>query len=306
MLSKIVKAFDSRDVEALDAMVEPTFRVQNKRDDFKSVLMLSCNKIKHLENIENIEADCIILNLEDGVSYEDKPLALALCAIYLVKHKECSKKLVVRVNALDEGGYNEIAYLNQFMPDAIRVSKIKTRKEVESVLALLNEEIELHLSIETSQAWHNLSTLRVNDRVTTFYLGILDLLADMKLLQSLVKIDNPTINYILTHFLVTSRAMGVKAVSFIYQEFLKLNEFKEWIEFEKSLGYDAKACISPAQALLVNKVFKHCESEIKRAKEIVKLFEEQKNRGVSGFAHAEYGFIDEPIYKGALAILNRA
>ncbi|EQB40427.1 host specificity protein [Sulfurimonas hongkongensis] len=303
MLSKIVQAFKQRDVEALDAMVVPTVRVLNKRDDFTSVLMLSCNKIKHLEKISELEADCIILNLEDGVSKEDKPLALALCAIYLVKHKECSKKLVVRVNALEEGGYDEIAYLNQFMPDAIRVSKIKTKKEVESVLALLDEDIELHLSIETSEAWHNLATLRVKKRVTTFYLGILDLLADLRLPQSLLKIDNPTIIYILTHFLVSSRAMGVKAVSFVYQEFEKLDEFSKWIELEKSLGYDAKACISPAQVRLVNKTFSYSELEIKRAKEIVKLFEMRRENGVTGFTHPEYGFIDEPIYKGALALL---
>ncbi len=304
MLSKIVQAFKERDIEALDAMVEPTFRVLNTRDDFKSALMLSCDKIKHLEKISELEADCIILNLEDGISKEDKPLALALCAIYLVKHKECSKKLVVRVNALDDGGYDEITYLNQFMPDAIRVSKIKTKKEVESVLALLNDGIELHLSIETSQAWHNLTTLRVNQRVTTFYLGILDLLADMRLPQSLVKIDNPTINYILTHFLISSKAMGVKAVSFVYQEFEKLDEFSEWIEFERSLGYDAKACISPRQVSLVNEVFFHSQLEIQRAKEIVRLFEINRDSGVTGFVHAEYGFIDEPIYKGALALLN--
>lgn len=304
MPNKILEAFKNRDLETLDAMVQPTFRTLNKRADFKSALMLSCNKIKHLQKIDELEAECIILNLEDGVSKDDKPLALVLCAIYLVKHKKCKKKLVVRVNALDEGGYDEIAYLNQFMPDAIRVPKIRSTKEVESVLALLNEEIELHLSIETADAWHNLANLRVNERVTTFYLGILDLLADMKISQELIKIDNPTINYILTHFLISSKAMRVKAVSFVYQEFEKLDEFLKWIEFERALGYDAKVCISPAQTSLVNRVFSYSELEIQRAKEIVKLFEMHKKKGVTGFAHPEYGFIDEPIYKGALVLLG--
>jgi citrate lyase subunit beta / citryl-CoA lyase len=203
MLSKIEKAFQDRDLVALDALAEPTFRVLNKRSDFRSVLMLSCNNIKHLTKIEELDADCIMLNLEDGVSKEDKHFALVLCAIFLTKHRECSKKLVVRVNALDEGGYEEITYLNQFMPDAIRVPKIRNRKEVDNVLALLNEEIELHLSIETSEAWHNLATLKGNLRVTTFYLGILDLFADMKLSQSLINLNNPTMLYMLSHFLVT-------------------------------------------------------------------------------------------------------
>lgn len=304
MLSKIKQAYEARDLTALDALAEPTFRVLNKKSDFRSVLMLSCNNIKHLTKIEELDADCIMLNLEDGVSKEDKHFALVLCAIFLTKHRECSKKLVVRVNALDEGGYEEITYLNQFMPDAIRVPKIKNSKEVGNVLALLNEEIELHLSIETSDAWHNLATLKGNLRVTTFYLGILDLFADMKLSQSLINLNNPTMLYMLSHFLVTSKAMKVKPVSFVYQEFKNLEEFSLWIDLEKSMGYDAKGCISPDQVRLTNEKFVDEEAQIQRAKVIVKLFEMHRETGVTGFVDEEYGFIDEPIYKGALALLN--
>jgi len=305
MRSEIEKAYEARDLEALDALAEPTFRVINRRNDFRSVLMLSCDKLKHLSKIEQLDADCIMLNLEDGVSKEDKHFALVLCAIFLVKHRECDKKLVVRVNALDEGGYEEITYLNQFMPDAIRVPKIRTKREVETVLALLNDDIELHLSIETSEAWHNLSAFSIDKRVTTFYLGILDLFADMKLPQSLVNLDNPTMKYILSHFLITCRAMRVKPVSFVYQEFKNLDEFSLWLDLEKSMGYDAKGCISPDQVRLTNEKFVDEEAQIKRAEVIVKLFEMHRDSGVTGFVDDEYGFIDEPIYKGALALLNK-
>lgn len=304
MLSKIEEAYLNRDLKALDSMAEPTFRVINKKNDFRSVLMLSCNNIKHLSKIQSLEADCIMLNLEDGVSKEDKHFALVLCAIFLVKHRECDKKLVVRVNALDEGGYEEITYLNQFMPDAIRVPKIKNKKEVDNVLALLNEDIELHLSIETSEAWHNLSTLKGNLRVTTFYLGILDLFADMKLSHNLINLNNPTMKYMLSHFLITCKAMRVKPVSFVYQEFKNLDEFSLWLDLEKSMGYNAKGCISPDQVRLANEKFVDDEAQIQRAKVIVKLFEMHKKSGVTGFVDEEYGFIDEPIYKGALALLN--
>jgi citrate lyase subunit beta / citryl-CoA lyase len=305
MLSKIEEAYQKRDLELLDGMAKPSYRELNKKSDFKSVLMLSCNNIKHLEKIESLQADCIMLNLEDGVSKEEKPFALVLCAIYLSRLQKSDKKLVVRVNALDEGGYEEIAYLNQFMPDAIRVPKIKDKKEVENVLALLHDEIELHLSIETALAWHNLSTLGFNQRVSTFYLGLLDLFADMKLSQALINIDNPTMHYMLSHFLITSKAMGIKPVSFVFQEYKDLNMFSQWIELEKNMGYDAKGCVSPKQAELVNNIFVDKEAEIKRAQIIVKLFEMHKEEGITGFSDDEYGFIDEPIYKGALTLLEK-
>jgi len=304
MLSEIEEAYKVRDLSALDALAQPTFRELNKKKNFHSVLMLSANNIKHLRKIESLEADCIMLNLEDGVAKEEKPYALVLAAIFLSRLKKCDKKLVVRVNALDEGGYEEITYLNQFMPDAIRVPKIRNEKEVRDILHLLNEDIELHLSIETAEAWHQLGSLAVNKRVSTFYLGILDLFADMGLPQSLIQLDNPTMHYMLSHFLITTRSMYVKPVSFVFQEYKDTETFTKWLQLEHRMGYDAKGCISPAQAALVNKIFVNKEEEIKRAKVIVKLFEMHRDEGITGFSDEEYGFIDEPIYKGALKLLE--
>ena len=304
MLKKIEKAYADRDLEALDKLAIPRFREINKNNNFTSALMLSCHNIKHLSKIESLDAQCILLNLEDGVAKEDKPFALVLAAIFISEIKKSDKKLVVRVNALDEGGYDEITYLNQFMPDAIRVPKIHNKDEVKNVLALLNEDIELHLSIETAESWHNLSSLSVNKRVTAFYLGILDLFADMGLPQSLIHVNNPTMLYMLSHFLITTKAMKVKPVSFVFQEFEDLQTFEQWLLLEKQMGYDAKACISPKQVALVNKTLVCPEEEIKRAKVIVKLFEMHQEEGITGFVDEEYGFIDEPIYKGALKLLQ--
>lgn len=303
-LKSIEKALEENDLSALDKLAVAKYRVVNKREDYKSALMLSAHNLKHLLKIPSLEAECIMLNLEDGVSKEQKPFALALCAIFLSHFNESDKKLVVRVNALDEGGYDEITYLNQFKPDAIRVPKIKTPKEVENILHLLHDDIELHLSIETCEAWANLASLKVNKRVKAFYIGILDLFADMRLSQSQIKRDNPTLLYILSHFLVTCKALHVKPVSFVYQDFKNLDEFKLWLELEKSMGFDAKGCISPSQVTLVNEIFKDEIAEFERAKVIIKLFEINRDLGITGFVDDEYGFIDEPIYKGSLALLN--
>jgi len=304
-LAEVELAYENRDLSALDALATPRFREINKKKDYSSVLMLSCNNVKHLTKIESLDADCVMLNLEDGVSKEDKPFALVLCAIFLSSLGKSDKKLVVRVNALDEGGYEEIAYLNQFAPDAIRVPKIKNANEVKSALALLKEDVELHLSIETAEAWRNLFSLSIDKRVTTFYLGILDLFADMKLSHSIINRENPTTLYTLSHFLLTCKSLNVKPVSFVYQEFQNLQEFSKWIELEKSMGYEAKGCVSPAQAKLVNETFVNEEAQIKRAQVIVRLFEMHRDVGVTGFVDEEYGFIDEPIYKGALALLYK-
>lgn len=302
-IDAIAAALDQRDLKALDALAKPTHRDRYKKNDFRSALMLSAQNLKHLLKIPSLESECIMLNLEDGVSKEEKPFALALTAIFLAEHRSLEKKLVVRVNALDEGGFDEIAYLNQFKPDAIRVPKIRTAEEVRAVLALLDKETELHLSIETRGAWENLGRLAIDKRVTAYYLGILDLFADMRLPHSLIAVDNPTLLYMLAHFLITSKSVNVKPVSFVFQEYKNMEAFQEWIDLEKRMGYTAKGCISPLQVSAVHDTFVDEIAEIERAHVIVKLFEMNRDMGITGFVDEEYGFIDEPIYKGALALL---
>ncbi|MEA2111428.1 MAG: aldolase/citrate lyase family protein [Campylobacterota bacterium] len=272
------------------------------KNSFRSALMLSAHNLKHLKKIDELSADCIILNLEDGVAPELKSLALSQCADALSKNTG-KKSLIVRVNALDEGGENEILHLNSYRPDAIRIPKVRTLLDVNRALELIDEGIDVHLSIETKEAWLNLKALAPNRRVSTFYLGILDLFAELKLSQDLIAITNPTVHYILSHFLITCKSMGVEPVSFVFQDYKNINGFKEWLELEKGMGFTAKGCISPRQAELVNHMFKYDKSTISRAEKIVFLFEKHQQKGVTGFSDEELGFIDEPIYKGAKNII---
>jgi citrate lyase subunit beta/citryl-CoA lyase len=295
---------DSGKFKEVDDILQVRKRSVNTSLSFRSALMLSTHNVKHLKKILDIQAECIILNLEDGVSKEEKPKALRLCAYLLSSILTCKKKLVVRVNALDEGGEEEIRYLAPFMPDAFRIPKIRTQKDVVNALSLIGNGSELHLSIETKESWLILKDLRIDKRVTAFYLGILDLLADLELPQSIIELHNPTIEYILTHFLLTCKAIGVKPVSFVFQDYKESDTFEKWLEIEKKMGYSAKGCLSPSQVQSTHKVFGYSDIEIRRAKYISTLFEAKREEGITGFSDEKYGFIDEPIYKGAQMILN--
>jgi len=301
----IQDAIDNGDLAALNALLAPVSRTQNHSQSFRSALMLSANNLKHLNKIPALEAECIILNLEDGVSSQQKPFALRAAALTLSLLPQSEKKLVVRVNALGEGGREEITFLNAFQPDAVRVPKIRTVEDVKEALELLDEPIELHLSIETKEAWLAIAELAIAPRVKAYYLGILDLFADMGLSQTLIHPDNPMMHYMLSHFLVTAKAAGVKPVSFVFQDYHDDDMFEQWLLLEKQMGFDAKGCLSPTQVSAVHSAFSISEVALQNARNIVELFESMREQGVTGFSHDKYGFVDEPIYKGALAVLRQ-
>ncbi len=77
--------------------------------------------------------------------------------------EESNSFIIVRVNPLNSGGREEIAFLNGFRFEAIRATKIKERDEIEDILKILDKGKELHISLETKEAFFNINSLKAND-----------------------------------------------------------------------------------------------------------------------------------------------
>jgi len=271
---------------------------------FRSNMMLNPLKLKHLNNIDDLACDMVTLNLEDAIAPSRKKEALHNIAFFLSHLEESNTFIIVRTNPLEEGGREEIAFLNSFSFDAVRVAKVKTRDEILEIDRLLKSEIEIHISLETKEAFTNLATFGGIERFTTANIGILDLLTSLGLPQSLVEHDNPTIHYILSKFLVDAKTAGLNPISFMFQEYKDVEGFRAWCELEKKMGFTTKACMGPLQVQIANEVFSIESEAIVRAKIIKEAFESSSAQGENGFMHELYGFIDEPIYRDALLVLK--
>ena len=270
----------------------------------RSNMMLNPLKLTHLNRMNESEADMITLNLEDAIAPSRKKEALHNIALFLSHMEHSNSFIIVRTNPLDMGGAEEIAFLNDFSFDAVRVAKVRNNAQIEQALALLSKDKELHISLETKEAFTSLSTFGTDKRLTTANLGILDLLTSLGLPQSLVTQNNPTIDYILSKFLVDAKTAGIHPISFMFQEYNDTETFRSWCEYEKIMGFESKACMGPKQVSIANEVFSINKYEIARAEHIKTTFESHSAKGINGFMDKLYGFIDEPIYRDSLLILN--
>lgn len=297
--------FEQMDDEKLQSFIKTPNRIKTEILNPRSSMMLNPLKLKHLNNIDNLKADIIVVNLEDGIAPQMKKRALLLSAVFISHLKSSKSRIIVRVNPLREGGKEEIEFLNKIKPDVIRVAKIREKSDIQKVLDILDEDIKLHLSIETKEALSNLATLNINGKVECGSLGIMDMLNSLLLPQSLLKFDNEVVKYIMSRFLVDSKIAGIYPIGFTYQDYEDLEGFRRWCEIEKEMGYSGKSCLGPKQVEIAHEVFETKIEAIKRAKEIKELFETMVKKGESGFMHPDYGFIDEPIYKDALLTLGQ-
>ncbi|MBD3789148.1 MAG: CoA ester lyase [Campylobacterales bacterium] len=292
------------DVDKLPKHFGTKCKAPSKQIFKRSNMMLNPLNLKHLNRIDEMDADMITLNLEDAIAPSRKKEALYNIGLFLSHLEDSRSFIIVRTNPLDEGGEEEIAFLNDFGFDAVRVAKIKDQTQIAQALTLLSEDKELHISLETKEAFRALSTLRIDTRLTTANLGILDLLTSLGLPQSLVNFGNPTIDYILSRFLVDAQTAGIHPISFMFQEYNDTDTFRQWCEHEKRMGFASKACMGPKQVEIANEVFGIDHKAIERAKHIKTVFEANASEGINGFMDEKYGFIDEPIYRDSLLILK--
>ncbi len=279
-------------------------KIAYSKKTFRSNMMLNPLKLKHLNRIDNLPADMITLNLEDAIAPSRKKEALHNIALFLSNLKESNSFIIVRVNPLNEGGREEIEFLNGFSFDAVRVAKVKTRDEILEVDKILRDDKDIHISLETKEAFNTLATFGGIERFTTANLGILDLLTSLSLPQSLVKLDNPTIHYILSKFLIDAKIAGLNPISFMFQDYNNTKSFRAWCELEKNMGFNTKACMGPLQVEIANEIFSIEQEEYLRAKHIKTVFEASAKKNENGFMDMKYGFIDEPIYRDALLVLE--
>jgi len=270
----------------------------------RSNMMLNPLNLTHLNRIDDPAADAITLNLEDAIAPARKREALENIALFLSHCPASSSRIIVRVNPLDEGGAEEIDFLNRYGFDAVRLSKVRSRYEIERALTLLSEDKELHLSLETAEAFRDLAQWRGIDRLTTANLGILDLLADLDLPQSLLVPGNPTVDAILTRFLLDAKTAKLIPVGFMYQDYVNVKAYEQWSVHLRLLGFSAAACMGPKQVEIAHDVFGIDPQESVRALHIKKVFEENQAKNIHGFMDNIYGYIDEPIYRDARNILN--
>lgn len=293
--------------DILSGKISKMPKSKNNGEVIKTSLMVNPINPKHLEKLSSIEAQVAVINLEDGIADAKKEEAL-LSAMTALSSLEHSKALMcVRTNPIDSKFFeSEIEAINIVRPDAVRIPKLRSKDELAKIEKMLHADIDIHLTIETKEAFNKISELKTSQRVTTLFLGAIDLLEDLGLGSSMIESKSETLKYMMCKFIVDSKSFGFTPVSFVWQNYADMDGFEEWLEIEKNMGFEAKACISPAQVKRANEFFKPSQKAFEDALYIKEIYEKNEALGIGGFKDEKFGFIDAPIYKNAILMLKKA
>jgi citrate lyase subunit beta / citryl-CoA lyase len=253
----------------------------------RSVLYMPGSNARALEKAKTLNADALILDLEDAVAPEAKEAARRQVCDAVRGGGYGHRELVIRINGLDTAwGKADLEAAAAAAPAAILLPKPKCGGDIVRAMdALLvagaPETTRLWAMIETPLAIVNLADIAGASRLAAarldcFVLGTNDLVKETR--ADLTLNRRPAL-YWLSASITAARAYGLDVLDGVYNNFKDMDGYRRECRHGRRLGFDGKTLIHPDQITAANEIFAPPETEIAFARKIIAAFNHPDNRG---------------------------
>lgn len=286
----------------------------------RSVLFVPGDSESKLTRAQGVEADVVVVDLEDSVAASEKEHARDYSKDFISSfdRRDSSRRVYVRINALQTPfAEADIETVMQAAPDGILLPKARSGADVATLSELLADaekannlkdgvtEISV-LATEVSEALLAMHTfIDCSTRLTALCWGSEDLSADIG-----AKTTRDTTGNLTSPFrfardlcLVTSAAANVAAIDTIYIDLRDQPGLAREAADAARDGFTGKLAIHPDQVAVINDAFTPTPAEIAKASEIVQAFAESDSTGVLTM---DGEMLDRPHHKRAKGVLRRA
>jgi citrate lyase subunit beta/citryl-CoA lyase len=272
-------------------------------------------------------ADAVFLDLEDAVAPDEKVGARGKIVRALEELDWRNRPTLYRANALDTPYfYRDLVEIVEGAGDkldAVMIPKVQRPEDlhvaatllsqIESALDLEPGKVKIEAQIESAEGLVNVDDIaRATERFVAFHFGPGDFAASLRMpLRSIGTMDEwdeaypgHRFHYAMQRIVVAARAAGLRAVDGPVADYRDEEGLRESCLLARSLGFDGKWCIHPAQIEAVNEIFSPTKKEIEWAKKVVEAYEEASASG-SGAISVDGQMIDAASIKMAQTTLDQ-
>jgi citrate lyase beta subunit len=260
------------------------------------------------------DADAVFLDLEDAVAPEDKAGARGDVISALQELDWRGRSTLFRANALDTPYFYrdliEVVEAAGGSLDAVMIPKVNRPEDLHAVSVLL-EGLELatgldvgktriQAQIEGAEGLANADSIaRATDRLEAIHFGPGDFAATLRMpLTSIGVMDEwdeaypgHRFHYAMQRIVVAARAAGVRVLDGPVADYGDEEGLRGSCLRARSLGFDGKWCIHPAQIPVVNEAFSPTEKEVEWAQKVVAAYKEANAAG-SGSVSVDGQMVD--------------
>jgi citrate lyase subunit beta / citryl-CoA lyase len=285
----------------------------------RSFLFAPGNVPRRVEKAFTLDADAVIVDLEDSVATSEKEATRKPVAEALMRPRKC--RGYVRVNApASPFCYGDLAATIQKGVDGVLLPKVESAADLHAIdwlMAALERErgiaegsIDLVPQIETAAGVQridriiqarNLRPYAGAWRVKRLAFGAADYAHELGLSPTL---DEPELADARSRIVLSSRAGGLEnPIDSPWFHFKESAAFERALERSRRGGFQGRLCVHPDQIAPVNRAYLPSEDEIARAERIVAAFKEAEARGAAAI-QVDGQMIDYPVVYRAQALLE--
>lgn len=280
---------------------------------YRTILFAPANDLRKTGKALQLEADGIVLDLEDAVALSEKINARASLqqALNLPRRGD----VFIRVNsAQTEFILGDLLAAVIAGVKGIVLAKSESGEEVRRVDWLMGQvekekgmpggSMELIPFIESAHAIVNAySIASACSRVKRLFFGGVDYILDIG--TSFSK-GGSELFYARSQLVVASRAAGIEPpIDTVYPDFKNIEGLVADARNVRQMGFQGKLAIHPSQVGPLNEVFMPTPEELDWARKVVKVFEESEARG-QAVLQVDGKMIEYPIANRARRILSLA
>ncbi|RYJ13640.1 CoA ester lyase [Halogeometricum borinquense] len=189
--------------------------------------------------------------------------------------------------------------------DGIMVSKAGYAadiREVDNELAARGWTLPVFALIETARGVLNAPDIAAEGPTTALIFGAEDLAADIGATRTE---EGTEVLYARERVVVAAAAEEIDAIDTVHTDFEDESGLREQTEFARSLGYDGKMAIHPAQVPVINDAFTPSPDQVEWAEKVLDARDEAETSG-AGVFRVDDEMIDAPLIAQAERILERA
>jgi citrate lyase subunit beta/citryl-CoA lyase len=251
----------------------------------RSVLFMPGSNARALDKARNLPSDGVILDLEDSVAPDAKPMARDQIAAAVAAKGFGKREIIIRINNLESPWWeDDLAMASAARPDGILVPKISSPDDVKKLEERLrghkaDSAVSLWAMIETPlgilSAQQIAATAREGDRrLAGFVMGPNDIAREtrMRMLPG-----RAAMLPLFTHCILAARAYGLEILDGPYNDISDVAGFAKECAQGRDMGFDGKTLIHPGQIGAANAAYTPPAEEVARARKIMGVFDLPEN-----------------------------
>lgn len=284
----------------------------------RSLLFVPADSEKKLAKGRDSGADALILDLEDSVSPDRKPVAREMARAFVEANRHgAGPALWVRINPVGQGGLDDLVAIVRARPAGLIVPKAEGPGELVA-LGLMLDALEardgveapiplLPIATETPKAVLTLPSYAETTipRLAGITWGAEDLAAALGARSNRGPDGSLDLTYRLARSscLLAAKAAGVAAIDTVWTDFSDVAGFEADCASSAREGFVGRMAIHPNQVAVINAAYTPSEADVAHARMVVEAFAAAPGAGVVNIGGRMY---DVPHLKQARAVMAQA